>query len=441
MYFDFTTVAFDQLLSNAAKSRYMFGGQTKVPLTLFARSGGGTGHAAQHSSAFYSILAHIPGLKVVVPSDAYSVRGLLAAAIRDDDPVFVVSDKKLINLSGFVPDENFAIELGKGRYLRKGSDVTLVGMSYTSVVCKEAADKLSEEGIDCEVVDLLSLSPLDESILLESVSKTNRLIVVDEDTPRCSMASEVAAVVADNYHIAEQALELIEVDYEILEPVLEIREALKDGSPVLHDTFSPGGFLLQTEKSHSNAGSFKLSLGNADRAFRNADHVLEETFETHCLHQGYIEPHSVTIEWGQDDIVNVWTSTQGHFAIREQLAFILQHPLNKVKVIPMEIGGGFGGKDQVYIEPIAAMFAKNTGRPVKIAMSRADVFRGTGPSPGANIRVKLAAKKDGTLLATDITLSYEAGAYPGGPVTSAALQSTARSVSYTHLTLPTNREV
>ena len=95
----------------------------------------------------------------------------------------------------------------------------------------------------------------------------------------------VAAVVADNYHIAEQALELIEVDYEILEPVLEIREALKDGSPVLHDTFSPGGFLLQTEKSHSNAGSFQLSLGNADRAFRNADHVLEETFESLCLYQ------------------------------------------------------------------------------------------------------------------------------------------------------------
>ena len=107
MYFDFTTVAFDQLLSNAAKSRYMFGGQTKVPLTLFARSGSGTGHAAQHSSAFYSILAHIPGLKVVTPSDPYSVKGLLSAAIRDDDPVFVVNDKKLINMTGFVPDQDY----------------------------------------------------------------------------------------------------------------------------------------------------------------------------------------------------------------------------------------------------------------------------------------------------------------------------------------------
>ena len=197
MYFDFVTVAFDQLLSNAAKSRYMFGGQTKVPLTLFARSGAGTGHAAQHSESFYSMLAHIPGLKVVVPSDPYSVKGLLAAAIRDDDPVFVVNDKKLINLTGFVPDEEYVIELGKGRYMRRGADVTLVGMSYTTVVCQKAADQLADIGIDAEVVDMMSLSPLGEDILIESVTKTNNVVIVDEDTPRASMSSEFAAIIAD----------------------------------------------------------------------------------------------------------------------------------------------------------------------------------------------------------------------------------------------------
>jgi pyruvate dehydrogenase E1 component beta subunit len=197
MYFDFTTIAFDQLLSNAAKSRYMFGGQTKVPLTLFARSGGGTGHAAQHSSAFYSILAHIPGLKVVVPSDAYSVKGLLSAAIRDDDPVFVVNDKKVINMTSFVPDENYQIELGKGRYLKRGEDITLVGMSYSSVVCLEASEKLEKLGISAEVVDLLSVSPLDHEIIIESVKKTNRIVIVDEDNPIASIASEVAAIVSD----------------------------------------------------------------------------------------------------------------------------------------------------------------------------------------------------------------------------------------------------
>ena len=197
MYFDFTTVAFDQLLSNAAKSRYMFGGQTKVPLTLFARSGGGTGHAAQHSSSFYSILAHIPGLKVVTPSDAYSVKGLLSAAIRDDDPVFVVNDKKLINMTGFVPDEEYQIELGKGRCLKEGNDITLVGMSYTSVVCKEASEKLEKIGISAEVIDLMSLSPLDEDIVINSVKKTNRIVIVDEDNPKASIASEIAAIVSD----------------------------------------------------------------------------------------------------------------------------------------------------------------------------------------------------------------------------------------------------
>ena len=175
----------------------MFGGQTKVPLTLFARSGGGTGHAAQHSSAFYSILAHIPGLKVVTPTDPYSVKGLLSAAIRDDDPVFVVNDKKLINMTGFVPDEDYQIELGKGRCLKEGSDITLVGMSYTTVVCQEAAEKLKEIGVDAEVIDLLSLSPLDEDIIIESVKKTNRIVIVDEDNPKASIASEVAAIVSD----------------------------------------------------------------------------------------------------------------------------------------------------------------------------------------------------------------------------------------------------
>ena len=197
MYFDFVTVAFDQLLSNAAKSRYMFGGQTKVPLTLFARSGAGTGHAAQHSESFYSMLAHIPGLKVVVPSDPYSVKGLLAAAIRDDDPVFVINDKKLINLTGFVPDDEYVIELGKGRYTRRGDDVTLVGMSYTSIACQQAAEMLATEGIEAEVIDMMSLSPFDEDILLESVMNTNRVVIVDEDTPRASMASEFAAIIAD----------------------------------------------------------------------------------------------------------------------------------------------------------------------------------------------------------------------------------------------------
>ena len=197
LYVDFVGTCLDQLLNNAAKVRYMLGGQAKVPLTVFCRIGAGVGAAAQHSQSLYSMLAHIPGLKCVVPSDAYTSKGLMMAAIRDDDPVIVCNHKRLITMSGPVPEEPYTLPLGKGRILRPGRDVTLVGISYTTGVCLEAAERLAGESIDAEVLDMLSLSPLDEELILESVSRTNRLVVVDEDTPRCSVARDIAAVVAD----------------------------------------------------------------------------------------------------------------------------------------------------------------------------------------------------------------------------------------------------
>ena len=236
----------------------------------------------------------------------------------------------------------------------------------------------------------------------------------------------LAAVVAENPHVAEEALRLIDVDYEILEHVLDVREAMSENAPVIHEQFTPGGFILQTKKVLPNAGQLELIMGDPKAGLESADIIIEKEYTTKCVHQGYIEPHSVTVQWGADDLMTVWTSTQGHFAIREQLSIILQHPLNKINVIPLEIGGGFGGKDVAYLEPVAALFAKKTGRPVKMAMSRADMLRGTGPSPGTFIKIKLGAKKNGTLVAADLQLAYEAGAYPGGPVASAALSSTSR---------------
>ena len=236
----------------------------------------------------------------------------------------------------------------------------------------------------------------------------------------------VAAVAAESSHIAEEAARDIEVEYEILEHVLNVKEAMSENAPIIHENFTPGGFILQTKKTLPNAGNFELMMGDPQAGFQSADIIIEQEYTTECVHQGYIEPHSVTVQWGADDLMVVWTSTQGHFATREHLSFILKHPLNKINVIPMEIGGGFGGKDVTYLEPIAALFAKKTGCPVKMAMSRADMLRGTGPSPGTYIKIKLGAKKDGTLVAADLHLAYEAGAYPGGPVASAALSSTAR---------------
>ena len=196
MFVDFVGVCMDQLLNNAAKMRYMFGGQVKVPFTLLTRIGAGFGSAAQHSESYYSIFSHIPGLKGVVPSDAYTAKGLLAAAIRDDDPVIYFEHKGLYGKTGAVPEESYVLPLGKARTVRKGADITLVGISRMTWVCTEAAEELSKEGIDAEVVDLLSVSPIDYDHIIDSVRRTHRLVVVDEDTPICSVASDICAMVA-----------------------------------------------------------------------------------------------------------------------------------------------------------------------------------------------------------------------------------------------------
>jgi pyruvate dehydrogenase E1 component beta subunit len=197
MFVDFVGVCLDQILNNAAKMRYMYGGQVKVPLTLLTRIGAGTGSAAQHSESFYSIFSHIPGLKGVVPCDPYTAKGLLISAIRDDDPVLFFEHKLLYPETGPVPEEPYAIPLGKARVVRRGKDITLVGISRMTLICLEVAETLSRKGVDAEVVDLMSISPIDYDLIVESVRKTHRVVVVDEDTPRCSVASEICAAVAE----------------------------------------------------------------------------------------------------------------------------------------------------------------------------------------------------------------------------------------------------
>jgi len=187
----------DQLENNAPTLLYLFGGLVTVPFTLMTRFGAGLGAAAQHSESYYSIFSHIPGLKGVCPSDAYTAKGLLAASIRDDDPVVFFEHKGLYGISGPVPEEPYVLPLGKARTVREGTDITLVGISKMTWVADEAAKTLANEGISCEVIDLLSVSPIDYDHINESVQKTHRLIVVDEDTPVCSLASEICARVAE----------------------------------------------------------------------------------------------------------------------------------------------------------------------------------------------------------------------------------------------------
>jgi CO/xanthine dehydrogenase Mo-binding subunit len=231
----------------------------------------------------------------------------------------------------------------------------------------------------------------------------------------------VAAVAASNPHVAEEALGLIEVDYEPLAPVLDVRAAMQPGAPILHADLRTES-LAGTEgngagaKATNIAKHFQFKMGDPDKAFAEAAVVVERSFQTATVHQGYIEPHNATALWNADGTVTIWCSTQGAFTVRAQVAELLQIPLSRIKVIPMEIGGGFGGKIRVYLEPVAAVLSRKAGRPVKVLMNRAEVFEGTGPTPGSFIRVKLGADRDGRLVAGEAMLAYEAGAYPGSPV-------------------------
>jgi acetoin:2,6-dichlorophenolindophenol oxidoreductase subunit beta len=196
MFVDFMGVCFDQIFNQAAKFRYMFGGKAATPLVVRTMMGAGLRSAAQHSQALYPIFTHIPGLKCVVPSSPYDAKGLLIQAIRDNDPVIFFEHKFLYSLTGEVPEEPYAIPFSEVRYVREGRDVTVVALGRMVHVALEAAAQMSHEGADCEILDLRTTSPMDETSILESVERTGRLVVVDEASPRCNIATDVSALVA-----------------------------------------------------------------------------------------------------------------------------------------------------------------------------------------------------------------------------------------------------
>lgn len=197
MWADFTALAFDQIYSQASKMPYMFGGQVKIPLTIRVAMGSGLSAAAQHSGTLYSLYTHIPGLKTVVPSTPYDAKGLLLEAIFDDSPVIVFEHLRLYVTEGPVPEEPYRVPLGKALVRRDGGDVTIVGVSYMVNRALEAAERLADEGIEAEVIDPRTLSPLDEETLVRSVEKTGAMVVVDESPPRCSVAADIAAIVSE----------------------------------------------------------------------------------------------------------------------------------------------------------------------------------------------------------------------------------------------------
>lgn len=198
MYVDFIGTSFDQLLNHAAKLRYVYGGKVSVPLVVRTVTGGGFRAAAEHSQTLYSIYTHVPGLKVVAPATPYDAKGLLISAIRDPDPVIFMEHKRLYVQAGPVPEEPYTVPLGEAKVVREGTDVTVVGVQKMVNTASDAADLLDGEGISCEVIDPRTYSPLDTQTILTSVRKTGRLVVVDESHPRCSLATDIAALAAEH---------------------------------------------------------------------------------------------------------------------------------------------------------------------------------------------------------------------------------------------------
>jgi acetoin:2,6-dichlorophenolindophenol oxidoreductase subunit beta len=196
MFVDFMGVCFDQIFNQAAKFRYMFGGKAVTPVVVRTMFGAGFRAAAQHSQCLYPIFTHIPGIKCVIPSSPYDAKGLLIQSIRDEDPVMFFEHKVLYSMEGDVPEEPYTLPLGEANVLREGNDVTIVSLGRMVHMATEAATMLSSDGIDCEVIDLRTTSPLDEDSILESVEKTGRLVVVDEASPRCNIATDISALVA-----------------------------------------------------------------------------------------------------------------------------------------------------------------------------------------------------------------------------------------------------
>ena len=245
MFVDFLGVCFDQIFNQAAKFRYMFGGKAVTPVVIRTMFGAGFRAASQHSQVLYPIFTHIPGLKVVVPSNPYDAKGLMIAAIRDDDPVIFLEHKMLYDDIGEVPDEPYTLRFGEAHVLREGRDCTIVALGRMVKFASEAAETLAKQGISCTVIDPRTTSPLDADTIIESVEETGRLVVVDEASPRCNMATDISALVA------EQAFDALKAPIRMVSPP----HVPVPFSPALEDAYIPSvARIVETVRSTTTHG-------------------------------------------------------------------------------------------------------------------------------------------------------------------------------------------
>jgi CO/xanthine dehydrogenase Mo-binding subunit len=231
----------------------------------------------------------------------------------------------------------------------------------------------------------------------------------------------VAAVAAIDAITADEALALIEVDYEVLPHVIDVDAAMAEDAPLLFEDMITRGVEPAPTKPSNVSKKLEFKIGDPAAGFARADVVVEKEFKTAAVHQGYIEPHACCVRVDPDGQTEVWSSSQGHFVVRALTAKLLNMPVGDVRCAPAEIGGGFGGKTVIYLEPVAALLSKKCGRPVKMTMTRDEVFKATGPTSGSSMWVKMGVTKDGTITAAEGVFKFQAGAFPGSPVMNACL--------------------
>jgi CO/xanthine dehydrogenase Mo-binding subunit len=315
---------------------------------------------------------------------------------------------------------------GRAQY---GADIRLPGMLYGAVLRSPHAHariisidtSLAEKhpGVHA-VITARDLPDLESKIVELGEGVINRKYQSNNILARDKVlyfGHALAAVAGTSPHVAEEALELIHVEYEALPPVMDARKSMGSGSPILLDDLRTDEFGKKGETPTNIAAHYREECGDLEKGFKEAAIVVEREFTTAMVHQGYIEPQNGTAQYNPDGQVTVWCSTQGSFGVREQVAEILEIPVSNIRVIPMEIGGGFGGKIGVYLEPLAVLLSRKSGfRPVKLTMSRAEVLASTGPTSGSYIKIKMGVDSTGKITAAEAILIYEAGAYPGSPV-------------------------
>lgn len=338
-----------------------------------------------------------------------------------DDPATIAPGYKWVGTRPIRPD-GFDKVTGRARF---GADLTLPGMLEGAVLRSPHAHARIRS---IDTTKALAM-PGVKAVITGADFPEPTGHPTDQDLARNVMARDkvlyeghvVAAVAATSKRAARQAAAAIWVEYEVLPHVMDVDEAMAPDAPLLHPNLITKGMDPAPTEPSNIASRVVYERGELDKGFAEADVVVEREFTTKPVHQGYIEPHAAVADTVQNGRSTVWCSSQGHFAMRTYTAKVLGWDASRLKVIPAEIGGGFGGKTTIYLEPLAVALSQKSGRPVRLVMGRDEVFKATGPASGSKSRVKIGADKDGNITAAEVWMAFEAGAFAGSPVAAASM--------------------